>query len=74
MKRFHTHEGETLNALIGKEVSVKFYDGTVYFGKLGRGDGWGYEDDRYRIDDINKGTIVFRKTHITHINGKRRRK
>lgn len=75
MRHFHTHEDETLNALIGKQVSIKMFDGTVYFGRLERGNGWGGEYDLYRIFDNKKmQSIVFRKSHITHINGKRRRR
>ena len=70
-RRKYTHESTTLNDLLGHEVAVKFLDGSVYQGLLARGDLWGYNKDRYRVDDTRKGVVIFYKSHIASLNGRR---
>lgn len=59
MRKEYTHENEELNALLGKKVQVKFFDGDVQMGVLERSK---YHSGYYLIDNIE-----FRKSHVKKV-------
>ena len=61
MKKY-THESLKLNALLGKQVKLTFFDGDVVLGKLEK-DEW--HKGCYHISGTKH--ITFYKSHITKI-------
>lgn len=62
MNKKYTHESPELNALLGKQVKLTFFDGDVVLGKLEK-DEW-YKSC-YHIRGIR--CITFYKSHIKKI-------
>ena len=60
--RKYTHESPELNALLGKQVRLTFFDGDVVSGRLER-DEW--HKDCYFIR--GQRLITFYKSHVTKI-------
>lgn len=58
MKKY-THESEELNALLGENVKVTFFDDTTKTGVLTRAE---YRSDRYEVANYS-----FYKTHVKKI-------
>ena len=59
----NVHESEELNALLGKNVKITFWDNSIKQGRLGRSE----YSNRYKLDVPYKGGYHFYKTHIKKI-------
>ena len=62
MKRANAHEDEKLNGLLGKRVRIKWWDGEIEEGVLGRT----VKGRRYTLE-CPSATVVFYKSHVKKV-------
>ena len=62
VKRANVHEDEKLNGLLGKRVRIKWWDGKIEEGVLGRT----VKGGRYTLECPSK-TVVFYKSHVKKV-------